>query len=176
MLIVSCSHGRHLGDLVASKLKSRHERLFVDKFPDSEMYIRFNSNLRNKNVVLLQSFYGSINDSIVEVILAAKTAAELGAKKILLAAPYFPYLRQDKRFHKGEAVSQKIIAGLIDQYFDEIYIMDPHLHRENKLEHIFKIKSKRLTANNLIADYIKRNIKNPFIIGPDGESYKWARN
>ena len=52
MLIVSCSHGRHLGDLVASKLKRRHERLFVDKFPDSEMYIRFNSNLRNKNAVI----------------------------------------------------------------------------------------------------------------------------
>lgn len=176
MLIVSCSHGRHLGDLVASKLKRRHERLFVDKFPDSEMYIRFNSNLRNKNVVLLQSFYGSINDSIVEVILAAKTAAELGAKKILLAAPYFPYLRQDKRFHKGEAVSQKIIAGLIDKYFDAVYIMDPHLHRKSKLADIFRIKSKKLTANSLMADYIKKHVPSPVIIGPDEESYKWARN
>ena len=27
----------------------------------------------------------------------------------------------------------------------------------------------------MIANYIKNNIKNPVIIGPDGESYKWAR-
>ena len=54
--------------------------------------------------------------------------------------------------------------------------MDPHLHREAKLKHIFKIKAKKLTANNLIADYINKHIKNPVIIGPDEESYKWARN
>ena len=54
--------------------------------------------------------------------------------------------------------------------------MDPHLHRKNKLEYIFKRKTKKLTANNLIADYIKKHIQNPVIIGPDEESYKWARN
>ena len=54
--------------------------------------------------------------------------------------------------------------------------MDPHLHRKNKLQNLFKIKSKKLTANNLIADYIKKNIKNPVIIGPDEESYKWAKD
>ena len=110
------------------------------------------------------------------MVLAAKTANELGAKKVVLVAPYFPYLRQDKRFHSGEAISQSIVAGLIDKYFDEVYIMDPHLHRKNKLGNIFKIRAKKLTANALRADYIQKNIKNPVIIGPDEESYKWARN
>ena len=176
MLIVSCSHGKHLGSLIAKKLGNRHSDLIVDKFPDDELYIRFNSELKNKNVVLVQSFYKNIADCIVEVIFAAKTAHELGAKNVILVAPYFPYLRQDKRFHKGEAVSQRIIANLIDKYFDAVYVMDPHLHREAKLKHIFKIKAKKLTANNLIADYINKHIKNPVIIGPDEESYKWARN
>jgi ribose-phosphate pyrophosphokinase len=85
-------------------------------------------------------------------------------------------MRQDKRFQRGEAISQRIIASLVDKYFDEAYILDPHLHRETKLEHIFKIKANKLTANKLIAGYIKKNIPNPVIIGPDGESYKWARN
>lgn len=176
MLIISCSHGRHLGYAIAKKLNEKHSGLIVDKFPDDELHIRSGSELKNKVVVLVQSFYKNISDCIIEIILAAKTAQELGAKKIALAAPYFPYLRQDKRFHKGEAVSQRIIAGLIDKYFDEVYIMDPHLHRKNKLENIFRIKSKKLTANPLIADYIKKNIKNPVVIGPDEESYKWAKN
>ncbi len=176
MLLISCSHGRHLGHLIAKKLRFKHSILKVDKFPDDELHIMFDTKLTNENVILIQSFYKNISDCIVEVILAAKTTRELGAKRIDLVAPYFPYLRQDKRFHKGEAVSQRIVLGLMDKYFDAIYIMDPHLHRKNKLEDIFKIQAKKLTANSLIADYIKKNIKNLVIIGPDEESYKWAKS
>ena len=176
MLIISCSHGKHLGSLIAKELKKRHSELKVDKFPDAELKIRFNVGLKNKDVVLVQSFYKNISDCIIEVILAAQTALELGGKKVILVAPYFPYLRQDKRFHKGEAISQTIVAGLVSKYFDAIFIIDPHLHRKNKLENIFKIKAQKLTANHLIAGYIKKYISNPVVIGPDEESYKWARN
>ena len=176
MLIVSCSHGKHIGYLIAKMLGKKHSALLVDKFPDDELRIRFNSDLKKKTVILVQSFYKNISDCIIEVILAAKTASELGAKKIILAAPYFPYMRQDKRFHKGESISQGIIAGLIDKYFDGLCMLDPHLHRENKLENVFRIKARKLTANPLIANYIKKHIKNPVIVGPDEESYKWARN
>lgn len=176
MLVVSCSHGRHLGSKLAKRLNESHSDLTVDKFPDHELRVRLDANPGSKSVFLVQSFYSNISDCIVEVILASVTAKELGAKKVILVAPYFPYMRQDKRFHKGEAVSQGIIAGLIDKYFDAVCIMDPHLHRKNKIENIFKIKSKKLSANNLIAGYIKKNIKSPIIIGPDEESYKWAKN
>lgn len=176
MLVISCSHGKPLGGMIAKKLRSKHYNLIVGRFPDDELRVRLSGNIKNKKIILIQSFYKNVSDCIIEVILAAATARELGAKKVSLVAPYFPYLRQDKRFHKGEAVSQSIIAGLIDRYFDAVCIIDPHLHRKNKLESIFKIKSKKLTANNLVADYIKRHIKNPVIIGPDEESYKWAKS
>ncbi len=176
MLIVSCSHGKHLGYSIANKLNKKHSELLTDKFPDDELHIRFNLELKDRSIILVQSFYKDISDCIIEAIFSAKTAYELGAKKVILVAPYFPYLRQDKRFHKGEAISQNITAGLIDKYFDAVYILDPHLHRKSKLEELFKIKSKKLTANALIADYIKKHIKTPIIIGPDEESYKWAKN
>jgi len=176
MLIVSCSHGKHLGPAIAKKLNCRHSNLIVDKFPDNELHLRFDADLRNKIVVLVQSFYNGVSDCIIESIFAAKTSRELGTRKVFLVAPHFPYLRQDKRFHKGEAASQNLIAGLIGQYFDAVFIIDPHLHRKNKLGSIFKIKAIRLTANGLISDYIKKNIESPVIIGPDEESHKWAKN
>jgi len=166
----------HLGKNMARKLKSEHSKLYVKKFPDDEILVRFNVDLKNQNVLLVQSFYKDISDCIIEVILASATARELGAKRVVLIAPYFPYLRQDKRFHKGESISQEIIAGIFDKYIDAIYIMDPHLHRKNSLDEIFKTKSIKLSANSLIAGYIKKNIKNPVLIGPDSESYKWARD
>ena len=176
MIIISCSHGRHLGYLIAKRLNAMHFDLTVSKFPDDELYIRFGLDLRNKSAVLVQSFYGNISDCILEAFFAAKTARELGAEKVVLAAPYFPYMRQDKRFHKGEAVSQSLLAGLIDECFDSVKIIDPHLHRKNRLDDIFKISSTNITANSLIADYIRRNVKSPVIVGPDEESYKWAKN
>ena len=176
MLIIGCSHGRHIAKLVAKQSKTKYSELIAEKFPDDEVMVRLNVNLNGKVAVFVQSFYKNISDCILEVILAAKTARELGAKKSVLLAPYFPYLRQDKRFNKGEAVSQGIIVELIGMYFDSVYIIDPHLHRTKRLKDIFNVASTELTANESIANYIKNNIKDPVIIGPDEESHKWAKN
>lgn len=175
MIVVSCSKGVHLGAKIAARLKAEHTALKVSRFPDGELYLRFLKNVRNKTVVLVQSFYEDVDEMIVETLFAAATAIELGAKKVILAAPYFPYFRQDERFRKGECVSLHVIGPLFDRYFDRIIVIDPHLHRENTLKHVFRTASVRLTANPLIAEYIKRHFRNPVLIGPDWESYKWAR-
>lgn len=175
MIIVSCTHGKHLGKSISRMLRKPHSELEVTTFPDSEIRPRFTVDVKNKSVVLVQSFYGNVNTCIIEALFAAETAKDLGAKKVTLIAPYFPYLRQDKRFSEGECISLKTIAKNIDEDFDEIYIIDPHLHRERTLSHIFRIRSHKLSANSLIESYIKRNLRNPIIIGPDWESYKWAK-
>ncbi|MEA2036196.1 MAG: ribose-phosphate diphosphokinase [Nanoarchaeota archaeon] len=175
MIIIGLSHGLHIAKRLANKLKKPYSKLEVTHFPDSEIKLKFNVNLKKKVAILVQSFYKNINDCIIETLFAAETAKDLGARKLILVAPYFPYLRQDKRFNPGECISLQTIAKNIDEDFNEVYIIDPHLHRERTLKHIFKIKSHKLTANILIENYIKKNIKNPVIIGPDWESYKWAQ-
>lgn len=171
MLIISCSHGK-IGKKIANSLKIQHFKLVVKKFPDNELYVRLPVDVKNKFVILVQSFYGNIAECFIEVLFAAKTIKELGAKKVMLIAPYFPYFRQDKRFKSGECVSIEVIADIINKYFDYFVVIDPHLHRERRLKDIFKIKATRLTTTTLIADYIKRHVKNPIIIGPDEESSK----
>jgi len=63
---------------------------------------------------------------------------------------------------------------LIDRYFDELVVVDPHLHRKNSLKKMFRIKTHAVTANTLICEYIGKKITSPVLIGPDAESYKWA--
>src|SRR3989338_1255660 len=175
MIIIALSHGLHLANGIAKKLKKPYSALEVTHFPDSEIKLRFKADVKGKEVALVQSFYGNVNGCVIETLFAAETAKDLGAKKIILVAPYFPYLRQDKRFNPGECISLQTIAKNINEDFDEVLIIDPHLHREKTLKHIFRIKSRRLTANPLIEGYIENKIKNPVIIGPDWESYKWAQ-
>ena len=175
MLIIGCSHGRHLAQKIAKGLRCPYSNLRVKKFPDNEMGMRFMSSVRGKVIVLVQSFYGDVNDCVVEVLFAAETARDLGAKKVFLVAPYLPYMRKDKRYEPGECISGKVLSKIISRYFDRVYVVEPHLHRKTRLSGLFSIKAEELTSNPYIVDYIKRNIKNPLIVGPDKGSLEMVK-
>lgn len=174
-MIIGCSHGLHVAKSVAAKVKRPYAPLATKRFPDGELYVKLPKPVKGKDVVLVQSFYDEISDCLLEVILAAETAKELGARSVTLVAPHFPYFRQDKRFRAGEAVSIKIVDRMISRAVDRFMVVDPHLHRTNSLADVFSCKTKKLTANHAIAQHIKKNLPgNALIVGPDWESYKWA--
>ena len=170
-LIVGCSGAYKIGKKIAEKLRKPYSRLNIEKFPDNELHIGFNVSLKGKKVFLVQSFFKDISDKILETLFAAQTAKELGAKKIVLIAPYFPYLRQDKKFREGEGISAKIIAQLLSS-FDKIFIVEPHLHRFKKFEEFFPNATK-ISVATAIKEYIAKNFKDYIIIGPDQESANW---
>jgi ribose-phosphate pyrophosphokinase len=176
MIIIGCSHGTHVAKTIAKKAKRKYSELFVEKFPDGELHIKFRkTDFKNKRVILVQSFYGDIDSCLMEVFFAAKAAKEMGASSVTLMAPYFPYFRQDTWFSEGEIPSIHFMGQILDDILDEIYVLDPHLHREKTLGHIFRIKAHKLTFSSLVAEYITKKIKNPLIVGPDWESYKWTK-
>lgn len=175
-IITTCGNSQNLAKTIARKLKAKYSPPTISQFPDGDIYLKFNTDLKNKKLIIVQSFQPHPDMSLFDVIFAAETAKDLGAKKVILVAPYLSFMRQDKRFHPGEAVSAKIMAKLLNNSVDKIITVDPHLHRIPKLRKIFKIKNKALTANPLIADYIKKHFKNEVIIGPDRESYQWAEH
>ncbi|MFC1727886.1 ribose-phosphate diphosphokinase [Nanoarchaeota archaeon] len=172
MLVIGCPGSENLARKIANKAKASYSTLSVKKFPDGELHIRFLKDVKNKKIVLVQSFHGNINERIIQTLFAAYTAKDLKVKKVILAAPYFAYLREDKRFKPGECISARITSKLFD-VFDKVFIVDPHLHRIKKIKQLFK-KGVRVTSVKDIASYIKKNIKNPVIVGPDKESFQWA--
>jgi len=107
------------------------------------------------------------NEKILPLIFAAETARELGARRVGLVAPYLCYMRQDRRFQTGEAVTSRPFATLISRACDWLVTIDPHLHRYKALSEIYTIPARALHAGAAIAGWIKNNIENPFLIGPD---------
>ncbi len=73
------------------------------------------------------------NDKLIELLLAAEAARELGARHLTLVAPYLCYMRQDAAFRPGEAVSQRIDGRFLARSFDAVVTVDPHLHRTARL-------------------------------------------
>jgi ribose-phosphate pyrophosphokinase len=174
VLVVGFPESKKLGKSIAKKSKTRYTDIELEEFPDKETRLRFKEDLKGKAVYLVRSL-DNPDKKIMQVLLAAYTAKDLGAKKVVLVAPYLCYMRQDKRFRPGEAVSSRVIAKLFNVCFDGLVTVDPHLHRYKSLNNIFKMKTKRITAVKPISKFIKKRIRQPFILGPDEESYQWAR-
>ena len=145
----------------------------VHYFPDGESRLLLPEPLPER-LVICRSL-NQPNEKLVELALAASTARELGAGEIILVAPYLCYMRQDKAFHPGEAVSQRIIGKLLADYFDGLITVDPHLHRVHHLEDAVPVaKAKVLNATEAMAAYLDSRLDNPVLIGPDEESEQWV--
>ena len=178
MIITTCGNSQDIAKSLARRLKAKYSPLTLTSFPDGDIYLKFNTDLKGKKLVIVQSFYPSSDMSLFDILFAAETAKDLGAKKIILVAPYLSYMRQDKRFHPGEAINSRIMAKLLNNSIDKIITIDPHLHRYKSLKDIFSIPAVKLTANSVISKYISKkfNKKKTVIIGPDWESYQWAES
>jgi len=83
-------------------------------------------------------------------------------------------MRQDIQFRSGEGITSCFFAKLMSQYLDSLVTIDPHLHRYNSLDEIYTLQSTVLHANPEVANWIKSNIENPLVLGPDSESEQWA--
>ncbi len=145
----------------------------VHHFPDGESRVLLPEPLPER-LVICRSL-NQPNEKLVELALAASTARELGAGEIILVAPYLCYMRQDKAFHPGEAVSQRIIGKLLASWFDGLITVDPHLHRVHHLQDAVPVaKAKLLNATEAMAVYLDSRLDNPVLIGPDEESEQWV--
>lgn len=145
----------------------------IHHFPDGESLVQLDTDVKGRDVVLLCSL-DHPDSKAMTIMFFAKTAKELGAKSVGLIAPYLGYMRQDKRFHEGEAVTSNIFASFISEHFDSLVTVDPHLHRHKDMSEIYTIPAKVVHAADAIADWIKDNIEKPVLIGPDAESDQWV--
>jgi ribose-phosphate pyrophosphokinase len=83
-------------------------------------------------------------------------------------------MRQDQRFHPGEAVSAPLFAGFLEASFDWLLTVDPHLHRIPALAHVYRIPARSLASATLLAHWIRDQIPDAIVIGPDRESEQWV--
>ena len=143
------------------------------QFPDGESYLRLVTPAEGRSVILLCTL-DNPDPRLVPLLFAAAAAREQGARDIGLVAPYLAYMRQDRQFRAGEAVTSKEFARLLSGHFDWLVTLDPHLHRYRALDELYSIPAIAATATDAIADWVRQNVDRPVIIGPDEESRQWV--
>lgn len=172
LLILAMPGNERLSTKLADDLHYELGHLDTRQFPDGETYLRYASSPEARSVAIVCTL-ADPNEKFLPLVFAAATARELGASRVGLVAPYLAYMRQDRRFNPGGAVTSRQVAHLISEVFDWMVTVDPHLHRYNALGEIYSIPTRVVHAAPLISGWIKANI-NPQIIGPDSESEQWV--
>ncbi len=172
-LVLAMPGNEAFAQRLAACLGAAPARLEWRRFPDGESYVRLVDDVAGAHVVVVCTL-ADPDPQILSLIYAARTARDLGAVRLTLVAPYLSYMRQDKAFRKGEAVSSKYFAELISAHFDDLVTVDPHLHRYKDLSDIYTIPARALRAAPLIGAWVSGNVAQPLIVGPDEESEQWA--
>ncbi len=145
------------------------------RFPDGEWQLTLPPQL--EGAVLLWRSLHQPNEKLVELLIAAPAARELGATAVWLVAPYLAYMRQDIAFHPGEAVSQRHVGALLGGMFDGLVTVDPHLHRIASLDEVLPAGHRGigLSAAGLLGAFVASQVDRPLLLGPDGEAEQWVK-
>ena len=173
MVVLALPCGAPLAAALAHSLRCGWSELALHRFPDGETGVRIAVPVQGCRV----TFAGSLDQpdaKTLPLIFAADAARELGASQIGLVAPYLAYMRQDKRFHPGEAVTSRSYARLLSASLDFLVTTDPHLHRVHGLDELYSIRTQVVPAAPLIARWLRGHVASPWLIGPDQESAQWV--
>ena len=162
-----------LAGKLATRLKADIGELTIRQFPDGETYIRIHSEVKGKRVIMVCSLKNP-DEKLLPLFFLSQAAKEQGADCTCLVAPYLAYMRQDKQFKTGEGVTSTYFARFISNFADTLITIDPHLHRRHSMNEIYTIPCKVLHAAGLISNWIRENIEQPVLIGPDSESEQWV--
>jgi len=154
LIVVPGPASTELGQKIAKLLKLRVISVEFKRFPDGEYYIRFADNVKNEDVVIVQTTAPPQNENLVQLLLMADNAKDSGARSITAVVPYFAYARQDRRFRPGEAFSAKTVVSMLETC-GVSGIMTVNSHNPALLKTL-KLPIRDLSAITLLAEHFKK--------------------
>ena len=85
----------------------------VRRFPDNEVFVVIDENVRGEDVFVIQSTSYPANDNLMELLICIDALQRASARRITAVMPYFGYARQDRKTGGRTPISAKLVANLI---------------------------------------------------------------
>lgn len=172
-IVFSLPGNEVLSSALVKRLDAERGELELRRFPDGETYVRLGTPVDRRRVILVCTL-DRPDAKFLPLVLTAAAARDLGAMQVGLVSPYLAYMRQDRRFQAGEAVTSAYFAALLSKQVDWLVTVDPHLHRRSSLSEIYSIPFAVQHAASAISAWIRDEVRSPVLIGPDSESEQWV--
>lgn len=170
--IVFSLEANSLGQSLTAALNGQPGQFDSRAFPDGESYLRIVTAVDQRPCIVIANL-AHPNEKYLPLLFLLETLRELGASSVGLVAPYLCYMRQDRRFIDGEAITSRIFARSISNHIDWLVTVDPHLHRYQSLDEIYTVPSRVVQGAPALAQWLKQQ-SNLVLIGPDSESEQWV--
>ena len=148
-------------------------------FANKEINVSIKDNIRNKDIILIQTGCSienmSINDLFMETLILIDACKRSSTKSITLIMPHYPYSRQDKKNESRAPISAKLVANMLTTAgIDRLIVMDLHA---SQIQGFFDIPVDNLYFVNLLTDHLNKTIiqdkpDDYIVISPDEGAIK----
>jgi len=149
----------------------------VDLFPDGELIVKVEEDVRGRDCFVVQSTCEPVNDHLMELLTYMDCLRRASAKRITAVIPYFGYARQDRKDEGRVPITAKLVANLIVAAgADRVLCMDLHAAQ---IQGFFDIPVDHLSAAPVFLEYfdaIRQDLGDLVLVSPDVGNVKVANN
>ncbi len=165
---------RPLAEKISEYLGIELGNVRIEPFPDGELMIKLEEDVRGKDVFIIQSTCSPVNRSVMELLIFIDCARRASAERITAVIPYYGYARQDRKDEGRTPITAKLVANLIATAgADRVLTMDLHAAQ---IQGFFDIPVDNLLAEPVLSHhFINENIENLVLVSPDVGNVKRAR-
>jgi len=145
----------------------------ITPFPDGELLVRLNEDIRGRDVYIIQPTCSPVNENLMELLIFLDCARRASAARITAVVPYFGYARQDRKDAGRVPITAKLAANLISAAgADRALAMDLHAAQ---IQGFFDIPVDNLLAEPVLSRYFAElEMPNLTIVSPDVGNVKRA--
>lgn len=146
----------------------------VFEFSNENIFVRFNENVRARDVFLVQTMTPPVNTRLMELFIMIDAARRASAGRITAVVPYYPYSRSDKKDQPRVPITARLIANFLETAgADRLLTVDLHA---GQIQGFFNIPVDELTALSILAGYLKeKRIPHLTVVATDVGGAKGAR-
>ena len=142
-------------------------------FPDGEISLKLNQNVRGCDVYLIQPTGPPVNRNLMELLILIDACKRASAARVTTVIPYFGYARQDRKDAGRVPITAKLVANLITEAgADRVLTMDLHAAQ---IQGFFDAPIDHLYASPILDQYFESLNLPPgeiVVLSPDEGSIK----
>lgn len=94
IVVLGGSSHPELTDTICNQLGIPNGRITLTKFAVGETRVEIQDSVRGKDVFVIQSGCGNVNDGIIELLITISACKTASARRVTAVLPHFPYSRQ----------------------------------------------------------------------------------
>ena len=165
-----------LAEKIASYLKQDLGKVDVERFPDGEIFVQYQQNIRGDDVFIIQPTCNPTNENLMELLIMIDAARRASASRITAVMPYYGYARQDRKDRPRVPITAKLVANLLTAAgANRILTFDLHAQQ---IQGFFDIPVDHMYASPVIAKHLKEILdpSNMVVVAPDTGSVKMAQS